>query len=168
MATAFVAKLGFFGGNMRYAAVENGVVVNVILLEDPENYPTDSLLIASETAGMGDIWNGTSFMRPPAAKPDPDWGAFNRAILPNAAYNRMTESSTNRGAVRRLESIAISAGVSGSQYENYDIIAMLWNAMIEGVPILNKPTSQEIAEWRAIASSAFMPFSFDANGKMVA
>ncbi|RCJ20134.1 hypothetical protein A6S26_05280 [Nostoc sp. ATCC 43529] len=152
---------------MRYAVVEDAIVVNVIVLDDPDDYQTDSLMIPSETAGMGDIWNGTSFTRPAAPKPDPDWGAFNRAILPNAAYNRMSESSTNRGAVRRLESIAISAGVSGSQYENYDIIAMLWNAMIDGVPILSKPSSQEIAGWNAIALAAFMPFSFDASGKMV-
>jgi hypothetical protein len=96
----------------------------------------------------------------------PDWGLYNKALLTNTAYNRVAQVTSNKSSVRRLEAIAIAAGVSGAEYQNLDIIAILWNDMIDGVPLLDKPTAQEIKAWKAIALSAFMPFNFAADGKM--
>ncbi len=55
---------------MEYALINNetNIVKNVVVLEDgaqwapPENY---TLLPLLENAGIGDTWNGTSFIKPP-------------------------------------------------------------------------------------------------------
>ncbi|MBW4674668.1 MAG: hypothetical protein KME52_11760 [Desmonostoc geniculatum HA4340-LM1] len=152
---------------MRYALIRNGKVINTIILEDPGGYHAEGLLIQTDTASIGDSWDGGNFTKAVEPSPSLDWGAYNRSLLINAAYNRVSQTSTNRASVRRLETVAIAAGVSGADYQNIDIIVMLWNDMIDGVPLLSKPIAQEIGEWRAIAAAAFMPFDFDADGKMV-
>jgi hypothetical protein len=46
--------------NQRYAVVKNGVVENVVMF-DPE---PKANWIQSDTASIGDLWNGQSFTRP--------------------------------------------------------------------------------------------------------
>lgn len=50
---------------MKYAIIENGVVVNVAVAEAPlaENW------IASESAAIGDLYEGGEFIRPPDPPP---------------------------------------------------------------------------------------------------
>lgn len=47
---------------MKYAIIEDGVVVNVAVADEPlaENW------IASESAAIGDLYDGEEFIRPPA------------------------------------------------------------------------------------------------------
>ncbi|MEH2148625.1 hypothetical protein [Nostoc sp.] len=94
-----------------------------------------------------------------------DWDAYNRAFLINAAYNRVAQATTNRAAVRRLEIIAISAGISNEAVE-INIFIILWNSMIDATPQEAIPTTEEVEEWRAIALAAGMDFRFIENGKI--
>lgn len=96
----------------------------------------------------------------------PDWDTYNRGFLVNVAYNRITQATTNRSAVRRLETIAISAGVS-NQVVEINIFEILWNSMIDGTPQDALPTTEEAEEWEAIALAAYMNFKFIENGKIV-
>lgn len=153
---------------MRYAVIKSGKVANTILLDNPEDYACEDLLIQSDTAGIGDTWNGTNFIASPPPKSLPDWSNFNSAILNNAAYNRVAGLSTNQRAVSRLETIAVTLGSAPDDKDaNYLVIAGFWNAMLNEIAVVSKPTTAEIAQWSAIASTAFMPFTFDTNGKMI-
>jgi hypothetical protein len=151
---------------MRYAVVRGEKVINTIVLEDSGDYHTEDLLIQSDTANTGDAWNGESFVKTIEFGLAPDWGVYNRSLLTNTAYNRVSQATTNQASVRRLESIAIAAGVNKALVD-IDIMTILWNDMIDGVPLISKLTAKEAEGWRAIALSAFMPFSFAADGKMV-
>jgi hypothetical protein len=53
---------------MRHAQIENGVVVNVILVNDPADLP-GFVLVASETAGIGDTYADGVFTAPPPPGP---------------------------------------------------------------------------------------------------
>lgn len=48
---------------MRAAVIENGVVVNVIIVDNIEG-PN---VVATETANIGDLYDGQAFTRPQAA-----------------------------------------------------------------------------------------------------
>jgi len=60
---------------MRQAVVRDsdGFVTNVIeALENWDGVAEGHTLIPSDTAGPGDTWDGTDFIRPPRPAPDPD------------------------------------------------------------------------------------------------
>lgn len=66
--------------NQRYAVVRNGVVTNVVMF-DPE--PKEGW-IRSDSASIGDGWNGTSFTRPtptPIPAPAPSTADVLSALL---------------------------------------------------------------------------------------
>lgn len=162
-----VVKSEFIGGSMRYAVIKNNTVVNTIIVENSEEFSTEDLLIQSDSAGIGDRWDGKNFIASPPPPSPPNWNAFNQGLLLNAAYNKVTQFSVNQVAVRRLETIAISLDVASSPNQDYTIFIVLWNAMIDGLPVINRPTSEEIDGWKAIALTANMPFSFAQDGKIV-
>ncbi|MEH1902513.1 MAG: hypothetical protein V7L04_14110 [Nostoc sp.] len=91
----------------------------------------------------------------------PNWNLFCNSLLKNLAYARISETSTNQNAVRRLETIAISASISKEEID-INLIALFWNQMIAGITV--KLTTEEIADWSAIAISSFIPISFDSSG----
>ncbi len=53
---------------MRHAQIENGVVINVILVNDPADVP-GLFLVASETAAIGDLYANGAFTPAPPAPP---------------------------------------------------------------------------------------------------
>ncbi|ABA24666.1 hypothetical protein Ava_D0001 [Trichormus variabilis ATCC 29413] len=153
---------------MRYAVIQNNLVANIILLENPEEYTTDDLLIPSNTANIGDTWDGVNFITAVPIPPPPDWGAFNREMLLNTGYNRISAQTINQRAVTRLETLLSPTGyMGGLSASDYPILKALWDEATTGLPLLGKPTATEIASWNAIALQNNMPFSFDTNGKLV-
>lgn len=55
---------------IRTAMIENGVVTNVTM-HDPESdwtAPDGAILVASESAGIGDTWDGETFAKPPPTR----------------------------------------------------------------------------------------------------
>lgn len=152
---------------MRYAVVNNGIVINVVLIADLNNYLTTHQLIRSDTANVGDRLVGQNF-NPPVEEKHPNWDLFNKVMQLDAAYNRMVNTTTNKQSVDRLEALAIALGVAGSDASaDYNIIASLWNSMIDGVALLSRPNSIEILAWKNTAIASQMPFTFDAGGKMI-
>jgi hypothetical protein len=66
VALVVVAKFGFTGGNkMNYAIIENGVVANIAASDSPlaPNW------IQSDTAAIGDLYDGTTFAKPAPLPP---------------------------------------------------------------------------------------------------
>jgi hypothetical protein len=55
----------------RYVIVENGVVINAVVHDEESgwNPPEGTLLIKTETASIGDMFDGTNFTSPPAPVP---------------------------------------------------------------------------------------------------
>ncbi|MCC5618116.1 hypothetical protein LC605_24125 [Nostoc sp. CHAB 5836] len=153
-----------------YAVIENSKVVNLILANKKSDYPLTSgqLLIQSDSAKIGDTWNGTSFTAPAPPPPLPDWAGFNRQMIVDAGYNRIATTTSNQRAVSRLETIVVPAGyLDGVDTKDYPLIKACWDSIIVGVPLLGKATAIEIANWNAIALNTFMQFQFDSDGKMV-
>lgn len=59
----------------RYMLIEGGVAVNAIAIEDPQQFPSWTL-VQSDTAHIGDLYSGGTFVtpEPPPAAPSPtDW-----------------------------------------------------------------------------------------------
>lgn len=84
---------------MRYAIIENGVVVNTVIA----NMSQDSSWIESETAGIGwNLVNGE--LVAPAPDPLPEPPAAIRHITKLAFKNRMT--STERKAIRAAAKVS--------------------------------------------------------------
>ena len=54
--------------SMRCAVIENGIVVNVVEAQEGWEDPGGRTLVPSDAAGMGDSYDGTSFV---VAKKDP-------------------------------------------------------------------------------------------------
>lgn len=52
---------------MRYAVIENGVVTNVILLADVADWAGEGDVVKSDTANIGDSYNGTDIIPAPPA-----------------------------------------------------------------------------------------------------
>lgn len=152
----------------RYALINSAsIVTNVILLNSPDDYTTTDTLVQSDSANIGDTWDGTSFASP-APTPTPDWATFNLAMFNNPACNRVGEKSLNTLATTDLRSIAITISISSNAPDiAIATIPQLWNAMIEAVPLSYKPSADEIRGWNEIASSNVMPFSFNEQGLMV-
>lgn len=154
----------------KYAIIENSKVTNLIVANKASDCSLASgqSLIQSDTANIGDTWNGASFTAPAPPSSLPDWGAFNRGMITDTGYNRIASNSLNQRAVSRLETIVAPAGYTdGVDSKDYTLIKACWDAIITGLSFLNKPSAAEISGMNAIASSAFMPFKFDSDGKMV-
>jgi hypothetical protein len=151
----------------RYALIQNSVVINVILLNNPSDYPTTDTLVQSDSANIGDSWDGTNFI-PSTPTPTPDWMNFNLAMLNNPACNRVGEKSLNTLATTDLRAIAITISISGNSPDSaIATIPQLWNAMIEATPLNYKPAAEEITGWNQIASNCSMLFTFSEQGQMV-
>lgn len=66
---------------IRNAIIEAGLVTNVVL-SDPEGDwtpPDGTVLVASETASIGDVWDGTVFT-PPTLSPERTRAAIHSAL----------------------------------------------------------------------------------------
>ncbi|MBD2492482.1 hypothetical protein [Aulosira sp. FACHB-615] len=147
---------------MRYAIIENNQVVNVVLIERLEDFDPAIEAIASETANIGDIWDGANFVAANNSQPL-DWVGFNNALLVNEAYNRAASTTLNQQAKNRMEAYAIALGTSNADV-NLPVFALLWNQAMEGVPLPSKPSIEEVDEWRAIALASKMSFTFNDEG----
>ena len=58
---------------MRYAEIDRAtnIVINVIVLNKVSDYGGTNLVIKSDTAEIGDTWNGGTFIKPPPPPPQP-------------------------------------------------------------------------------------------------
>ncbi|PHJ69222.1 hypothetical protein VF14_03600 [Nostoc linckia z18] len=143
--------------------VKDSLVVDVILLESPDDIQLDLLLIASEIARIGDTWNGTTFIRPPEPEPEPDWMALKNQFFPNLGYQRITLQTSAAIMVGRLETAVVD--YAGGVEPNYPRFIAFWNAIIAGLAIA--PNTEEIESWNAIAIATGMKFRFNPAGLMV-
>lgn len=150
----------------RYAVVNVDKVINVISLEDTTNYTTPFTLVASETANIGDSYDGTSFT-PPVVIPQPDWNSFGLGLFSNTAFNRIANSSGSVVAVSTLISIGTTI-INTGQITDTAIatIPTVWNGMIDGAPQDSRPTTEDIAAWTAIAAASNVSFVFGSDGKI--
>ena len=75
---------------MRYAVIENDLVTNIVLLADISDWhtPTD-ILIKSDTANIGDSFNGTDII--PAPPPPITWAQYQQQA--QALLDKVTGSS---------------------------------------------------------------------------
>jgi hypothetical protein len=55
---------------MRAAIIENGIVINVA--ETDSNFATEQGWVLSDTAQIGDLWDGATFTSPPVSEPEPE------------------------------------------------------------------------------------------------
>ncbi|MEO1444792.1 MAG: hypothetical protein AAFV46_00890 [Cyanobacteria bacterium J06635_11] len=91
----------------------------------------------------------------------PDWGDFKLAMLGNGAYQKLSESTSSKLAVTRLETLF------ATQVDNWAVAQQLWQLMIGGCPEQSRPTAFEVAQWNAIAAGTQMPITFDDKGLFV-
>jgi hypothetical protein len=92
----------------------------------------------------------------------PDWTAFRLAFLSNPAYQRSTlavAATTSGGlVVQRLENVVMTPEPSIA------VVIMLWSNMIAKLPKEKAITPEEVEQWRAIAKSTNVPFTFKEKG----
>lgn len=105
----------------------------------------------------------------PQAQPIPrmNWAEFNRTMFQDTAYNQFINDAVDKESVRRLEILAISLGVNNNQNPNVDDVKLLWNAVLESIPLENRPNISVIDSWNLITNSSFMSFRFAEDGFMV-
>lgn len=80
----------------RFIKIENGKAVNAIELDSPEAFP-DWVLVRSDSADIGDEWDGSAFSR---VVPAPDRGALIRQI--DAEADAITYSVQGERALEYL------------------------------------------------------------------
>ena len=66
---------------MREALVKDGLVINVIEIEEDSDWPIPDghILIDGTGASPGDTWDGEKFISPPEPEPKPDYKAQYKA-----------------------------------------------------------------------------------------
>lgn len=105
-------------------------------------------------------------------EPKPDWGLFIRDCYSNSGtmdfttgYPRIRIDTQNQDAKLLVENICVSLGISHADLapEDYPILQFNWQQIITGLPENRKPTAEEVANLRAIASASKMKFTFDEN-----
>ena len=149
---------------MRVALIENGLVINVILVEN--SYHPDAgveAIALPDNSPVGEGWayaNG-EFTAPQPPTPEPDWGSFRVAMATLPSY--LTIASAMEGAApvafQQLQ-IAIAASPPNLQF-----VVSIWNALIAtGLTI----PANGVDEWNAIAIQSSVPLSYDLSGNLVA
>lgn len=87
-----------------------------------------------------------------------DWGSFKLGMLQNQAYQRVSQASTDKLSVSRIETFFSIQG------EELQAAVMLWEAMMKGVEEEVRPSAFEAGQWRAIARATHMPITFNEEG----
>ncbi|MDM9583105.1 hypothetical protein [Nostoc sp. GT001] len=158
----------------RYALINGSKVENVIVLNNINDFQTNLTLVQSDTANIGDIWNGESFSPPPIIESlPPDWGAFIRGLFLNEPYNNIrfnpVDSPEARATRTRLETIGISLGFGGVLSEqDYPLLALLWNTTIQTTVEEFKPSVESVGSWIALGAACYLPVSFNqSTGEMI-
>jgi hypothetical protein len=158
----------------RYALINGSKVENVIVLNNINDFQTNLTLVQSDTANIGDIWNGVSFSPAPFIESfSPNWGAFIRGLFLNEPYNnvRLNPIDTPEARVSRsrLEAIGISLGFGGILLEeDYGLLGLLWNTAIATTPEEFKPSVDGVNSWVALGASCYLPISFNqSTGEMI-
>ncbi|MBE9210241.1 hypothetical protein IQ244_27835 [Nostoc sp. LEGE 06077] len=95
-----------------------------------------------------------------------NWAEFNRSMQSNAAYNQFISDAVDKDAVRRLETLAITLGVTNRQDFNLDDLKLLWNFVLQSIPTESLPLSSAVSEWNEIANNCYMNFEFMPDGSM--
>ncbi|MBD2491142.1 hypothetical protein [Aulosira sp. FACHB-615] len=95
-----------------------------------------------------------------------NWAEFNRSMQTNTGYNQFIADAVDKDAVRRLETLAITLGVTNRQDFNLDDLILLWNLALQSVPTEKHPLSSAVSEWNEIANRCYMPFEFSVDGSM--
>lgn len=95
---------------------------------------------------------------PPEDLKDPDWGAFQLAMMMNAGYQKISHATSSQVERSRFETYC------ATHVENWPVAAQLWKLMIGGLSEMSQPTKEDIAAWNAIVQQTNMPITFDENG----
>jgi hypothetical protein len=158
----------------RYALINGSKVENVIVLNNVNDFQTNLTLVQSDTANIGDIWNGETFSTPPTIESfPPDWGSFIRGLFLNEPYNNVRLNPVDLPEARvcrsRLESIGISLGFGGMLLEqDYGLLGLLWNTALATTIEEFKPTVEGVSGWVALGASCYLPVSFNqSTGEMI-
>lgn len=129
------------------------------------------------TSGSGEVWEEgeyylanfesyrTKWISQNSLNPAPsiNWKQFRLFFLQNIAYNRMRQNTallSGQIAAERIEAFLNKESLE------WQVLAGQWGVFIDYVPMMAKPSAEEIAEWNTQAASAFMPFKFKNDGKM--
>ncbi|MBE9210504.1 hypothetical protein IQ244_29180 [Nostoc sp. LEGE 06077] len=102
----------------------------------------------------------------PTVTPQLNWAEFNRSMQTNAAYNQFISNAVDKDAVRRLETLAITLGVTNRQDFNLDDLKFLWNLVLQSIPTESHPLTSAVSEWNEIANNCYMTFEFMPDGSM--
>ncbi|MEH2393701.1 MAG: hypothetical protein V7K21_19240 [Nostoc sp.] len=92
----------------------------------------------------------------------PNWGQFNREALMSMALGGILMNSSNQYAVDNLRTIIAPLGYTGLAKEDYPLLQAVWAEIVKGLPVV--PSENQIAELKAIALNANMPFTFNEVG----
>ncbi|MBD2303762.1 hypothetical protein [Nostoc sp. FACHB-190] len=95
-----------------------------------------------------------------------NWAEFNRNMQANAAYNQFISDAVDKDVVRRLETLAITLGVTNRQDFNLGDLIFLWNMVLASIPIENRPSVSAVGEWNEIANNCYMTFEFMPDASM--
>lgn len=96
----------------------------------------------------------------------PRWREFNLAMFSNSGYNRVVQATTNQRETYSLVAVLSPAAYTGVS-PDLALIKSLWDSIINGLAVLNKPTTAEVAQWNTIAQQNFVPFSFQSDGELL-
>lgn len=114
--------------------------------------------------------NGQIILAPsqpqPTFTPQINWAEFNRSMQSNVAYNQFIANAVDKDSVRRLETLAITLGVTNRQDFNLDDLILLWNMVLVSIPVENHPSVSAVSEWSQIANNCYMNFEFMSDGSM--
>lgn len=140
-------------GSLLIREIINGIKVGRVIS------PTDD--ISNETESLQSFVNSH---REIATKQinKPNWGQFNREALMSVALAEILVGSSNQYAVANLRTLISPLGYTGLAKEDYPLLQAVWGEIVKGLPAT--PNPEAIAELKAIAVDANMPFSFDEAG----
>lgn len=88
---------------MRAAVIQNGVVVNLIEVASLNFMPG---LVATDTADIGDLWNGASFSKPTPVVRVPDTVTMKQARLALLAAGKLADVDAAIAAMTGIEAQA--------------------------------------------------------------
>lgn len=108
---------------IRYAIIENGVVINVSIADDEWKAPEGTLAVASETAGKGQLYQDGKFTDPPPAPVTTDQvdAERDRRIRDGFTFMgyRFQSRDDDRENIAGASTAALAAIVNGSQPGNF-------------------------------------------------
>jgi hypothetical protein len=147
---------------MRVALIENGLVINVILVG--ASYHPDAGVEAialpdDAQVGIGSAYANGQFTAPQAPSPEPNWGDFRRNLALLPSYMAVATQMEARMPV------PFQFMTTAAAYNPPDLstVIKIWAAILEtGIEV----PQESIAEWNAIASAANVTIRYALDGTL--